>query len=410
MDPPQLRPWRWLPWRRPPTTAPVVLFALASFAETFSFSHLGAFTPLYLEQLGVPSEDVPLWTGLLTAATFVLGLPLAPLWGVWADRYSRKLIIVRSTVGEALIFLLFGLANAAWQLLAARALVGFILGNTGVMYAVLASMLPRAQLATAIGVVGAGGTLGMSIGPLVGGLLISHIGLSSLFVCDAAFCGLVAVLLILQFHERRDTARNDTSVLQLLRALPRNIIGTPRVSQLFLLYFSILLGGAAQMPFVPLLVEQVAPGEDLPLAIGTVMLVTGVLLAVSAPLLGRLAARQGAHRVLTAAMAGAAVATALQAAAPNLPILLGMRAASGLMLGGTGPLAVSMLALATPEDRRASVLNMTLFPAYFSFVFGGLIGSVAAGAGIRAVFVVAGGLQLAGAGAAAALGRGIPGR
>ncbi len=75
---------------------------------------------------------------------------------------------------------------------------------------------------------------------------------------------------------------------QLLRALPRHIVATPRVPQLFVLYFFILLGGSVQMPFVPLLVAQIAPGEDLPLAIGTIMLVTGLLLgAVAAAALGR---------------------------------------------------------------------------------------------------------------------------
>jgi MFS family permease len=91
---------------------------------------------------------VPRWTGLLAAASFALGLPLAPLWGVWADKYSRKLIIVRSALGEALIFLIAALSQSVWHLLLARVLVGFILGNTGVMYAALAGVAPRHQLAS----------------------------------------------------------------------------------------------------------------------------------------------------------------------------------------------------------------------------------------------------------------------
>ena len=35
---------------------------------------------------------------------FVVGMPLVPLWGVWADKYSRKAVIVRSALVEAVVF------------------------------------------------------------------------------------------------------------------------------------------------------------------------------------------------------------------------------------------------------------------------------------------------------------------
>src|SRR5436190_8171808 len=172
------------PWQRS-----ALLLALASFVETLGFGHLGSFTPIYLQQLGVPAEAVPAWTGILSASSFILGLPLAPLWGVWADRYSRKLIIIRSTLGEGLIFFLFAMAVEPWHLLVARMLVGIILGNTGVMYAMLADLAPRRQLAFAIGWISAGGTLGMSVGPFVGGWALSWISLSQLYLFDAVRAG-----------------------------------------------------------------------------------------------------------------------------------------------------------------------------------------------------------------------------
>ena len=62
-----------------------------------------------------------------------------------------------------------------WHLLIARALVGFILGNTGVMYAMLSDITPRRQLATAIAFIGAGSTLGVSVGPFVAGWLVASV-------------------------------------------------------------------------------------------------------------------------------------------------------------------------------------------------------------------------------------------
>src|SRR6266542_2834479 len=369
------------PWQRS-----ALLLGLASFVETLGFGHLGSFTPIYLQQLGVPAEAVPSWTGILSASSFILGLPLAPLWGVWADRYSRKLIILRSTLGEGLIFFLFSVAVEPWHLLIARMLVGVILGNTGVMYAMLADLTPRRQLAFAIGWISAGGTLGMSVGPFVGGWALNWISLNQLYLTDALACWLVVVLLALLLKERRSEAPPEGSTLDLLRALPGNVRASPAVPPLFLLYFVVFFGGNMQMPFVPLLVGAVYAGPDLPLAIGGVALAVGVLSAGSGPLLGRLASRFGSRPVLTLALSIGALAMLAQARAADYASLLMSRAAFGLVQGGTAPLVVSMIAGALPENRRGSVLNIILFPGYFAWLFGPLLGSALAALGIRAAF------------------------
>lgn len=377
-----------------------LLFALASFAETFGFGHLGAFTPLYLQELGLPAQAIPQWTGLLAAASFILGLPLAPLWGVWADRYSRKLIIVRSTLGEGLIFFLFGVAGAPWHLLVARMLVGFILGNTGVMYAMLSSITPRYQLGTAIGFLSAGSTLGFTVGPFIGGWLITQIGIGPLYLLDAAFCWAVGLLLVVRLRERRSGPAQVASTGELLRALPGNLRSSPLILPLFGLYFISYLGMSLQGPFAPLLVAEVHQGPDLPVAIGGVMLAMGMVSAICSPVAGRLGGRFGQRPVLTLALAVGSAAAMGQALAPDYPSVFGARAALGLLQGSTGPLIVSMIALATPEDRRASVLNMTLFPTNLAHVLGGVVGSGIATLHLRAVFAAGSGVLLLAAGVA----------
>ena len=383
-----------------------LLLALASFVETLGFGHLGSFTPLYLQQMGVTPDAVPTWTGVLSAASFILGFPLAPLWGIWADRYSRKLIIIRSTVGEGVIFFLFSIAGAPWHLLVARMMVGFILGNTGVMYAMLADSTPRQHLAFAIGCISAGGTLGMSVGPFFGGWALGYISLSQLFLIDAFACWAVAVLLAVLLTERHDRDRPTASTLELLRALPRNVFASPGVPSLFLLYFVVFLGVNIQMPFVPLLVDAVYEGPDLPLAIGVMALAGGILSAASGPGLGRLAGRFGSRGVLTVALAIGAVAMFAQARAPDYGSLLVARSIFGLATGGAAPLVVSMVAAVVPEVRRGSVLNIILFPSYFAWLFGPLLGSALAAAfGIRAAFAGSAVVIAIAAGLNAVLGR-----
>ena len=58
-----------------------------------------------------------------------------PLWGVWADKYSRKAVIVRSALVEAVVFACVALSREPWQLALSVLLIGLQLGNTGVMLA-----------------------------------------------------------------------------------------------------------------------------------------------------------------------------------------------------------------------------------------------------------------------------------
>ena len=144
------------------------LFVLAGVVESQAFGHMGAFTPLFLQELNVPAAQVPTWTGILSALGFVIGLPLLPFWGVWADRYGRKLIIVRSAYVEGVLFTVAALSPNVWVLAVARLLGGFVLGNTGVMLALLADVTPRRRLGLAVGIASAGFPLGSAIGPYFG--------------------------------------------------------------------------------------------------------------------------------------------------------------------------------------------------------------------------------------------------
>src|SRR5690242_1086711 len=113
-------------------------FTLAGVVESQAFGHFSAFTPLFLQELGVPGVQIATWTGILSALGFVIGIPLLPFWGIWADRYGRKLIIVRSAYVEGVIFTLAAFSPNVWVLALARFLSGFVFGNTGVMLALLA--------------------------------------------------------------------------------------------------------------------------------------------------------------------------------------------------------------------------------------------------------------------------------
>ncbi len=103
-------------------------------------------------------------------------MPLVPLWGAWADKYSRKVVIVRSALVEAVVFAAVALAREPWQVALAMLLIGFQLGNTGIMLAGIRDVTPRARLGTTIAIFGASGPIGFAVGPALAGILIDGFG------------------------------------------------------------------------------------------------------------------------------------------------------------------------------------------------------------------------------------------
>jgi MFS family permease len=254
----------------------LLLFGIASAVEAFTVSHVFRFMPLYLATVHVPPSEVPAWTGYLNAAFFLFGLPLVPFWGVWSERYGRIPIIARSAFVEMVVFAGLWFAQNRWQAGFALLLVGFQLGNTGVMLTALRAVTPRGRVGFAISLFGVTPSLGFALGPAVGGWLVDHgvLNLHSLFGLDAAM-SLVAGILLLAFAREgpRPPSPPGSAIQLALQALRTALTG--RVT---LIVFSVFgLAYFAQQianPFLPLLVirlhrfRRIGIAGRIPLTVG----------------------------------------------------------------------------------------------------------------------------------------------
>jgi len=365
------------------------LFVLAGVVESQAFGHLGAFTPLFLQELQVPQREIPTWTGILSALGFVIGLPLLPFWGVWADRFGRKLIIVRSAYVEGLLFTLAALSPNVWVLAMARFMVGFVLGNTGVMLAMLADATPRKRLGVAVGIASAGFPLGASIGPYFGGLIVQHYDIRTLLALDAGLSALTGLSLTLSIRRDR-RGRTGDSAGRLLRAAIRDVATSPGIGRLFVILFAAMYGLMLATPFVPIRLQQLYTGDPrlLPTLIGTTLTGAGVAMAITTPLWGRLGDVLGRTRVLPICLAAVAVGIFVQWAAPLLLPFQVAIIAIGLFQGGIGTTVIALLALLAPVERRASILNFSLLPSQLSWFLGPLTGALLARVTVQFPFLI----------------------
>jgi len=95
------------------------------FLTGMAFSLVMSFLPLYVEQLGVTDpHSLNLWSGVVFSIPFLFSAIASPFCDGLADRKGRKIMLLRSAPGMAIVMVLMGLSTSIWQFLTLRALSG----------------------------------------------------------------------------------------------------------------------------------------------------------------------------------------------------------------------------------------------------------------------------------------------
>jgi len=94
-----------------------------------------------------------------------------PFWGRMSDRYGRKPILLLSTAGMVVAYLIMAFSENLWMLGGARFLTGVMGANVAVAMAYITDITPIDKRAQGMGWVGGAISLGFIVGPAFGGLL-----------------------------------------------------------------------------------------------------------------------------------------------------------------------------------------------------------------------------------------------
>jgi MFS family permease len=318
-----------------------------------------------------------------------------------ADKYSRKAVIVRSALVEAVVFAGVALSREPWQVAASMLLIGFQLGNTGVMLAGIRDVAPRARLGTVMGVFGASTAVGMALGPTLAGLLIDGFGwsLAGVFWLSAALSVGTALLVTFGSREIRPVVIPQGRVLTLAFGAMRGVLTDPTVRRIFLIFGVSFLANQMSRPYLPIVVEGLTgtgPGlaSAIALVMGTAALVGGLI----APLGGWLGDRVGFRTVLVAALAGGGVVLGLMPFVPSVSALAGLAVVLAATTSTISAMVFGMLASDVAPDRRSATLNLVYLPLYAAGIAGPALGAVVVGVGgLPAPFLLGGAVFIVGA-------------
>lgn len=359
---------------------------VGSFVTVAGMSMVVPFLPLYVELLGIHNlAGIEQWSGAAFGAAYVFAAIMSPVWGKLSDKHGRKLMLLRASLGMAIVITLTGLAQNIYQLLGLRLLIGLISGYLASAITLVASQTPKEHSGWALGTLSTGSVSGSLFGPLIGGWLADIIGLRHIFFVTGFFMFLCFVTTSLLVHENFI----PTSYAQLTNREVWKMISNPKMLiAMFITTFMVQFANFSIEPIITVYVKQLLPDlSHIALISGIVVSASGISTVLAAPQIGRISDRIGPRRVLLACLIFAGLAVIPQAFVKNPWQLTGLRFIMGFAIAGLLPSINSLIKRHVPNAVSGRVYGFNQSSQYLGTIVGPIMGGqMAAYFGIKYVF------------------------
>lgn len=267
------------------------------FMVGMGFSEVMPFISLYIATMGnyTPGQ-LSLYSGLAFSATFLVSAFISPLWGSLADRYGRKLMILRASAGMAFCLILMGFATNVWELIILRLLEGVFSGYMSNSQAIMATQVPSERSGEILGILATGNVTGNLFGPFIGGVISTIFGYRWTFFITGGI--LIAVFLLsLQVTENfvPVTKEANLSTKQVIHKLSNAKV----VFGMFLTTLILQAANFSISPILSLYVKEIMHNSpSVTFFAGIVAAVPGIATLIAAPKFGALGDRIGTSKIL----------------------------------------------------------------------------------------------------------------
>jgi MFS family permease len=325
-------------------------FGLGSLAWNFCWP----FLPLRVEAVGVTDlGEIARISGLLAGATNLITAVLGPFWILLGERFGYKYQVMRAHLGTAVSMSAIGLARVPLQLAGAATLLGTFGGNYPHYLAIAASRASAADVGQVVGDLQAAGQIGSTLGPLVGGLIASQLGLTASFTLSSVVS--LSALGLVFFAIRPD--RPKAGERSPSRGSLRLALARPEHRWLMVIFLVGDAGIQGLRPLIPVIISQrVADPATVVTMTGLTATLAMAGTVVSALAVGRLSSRVAPGVILRVTLPLAALSAAAVPLAQGTLLLLAAWTVLGLAAGATTPAVFAWLGRLSPGSTGAFAL------------------------------------------------------
>ncbi len=341
-------------WRRN-----LYILVVVQLMSTAGFSLVFPFVPLYVQEVGIATRgSVAFWSGLAFSSQAFTMMLAAPVWGEFADRYGRKVMLVRATIGGAILLILMGLVQNAEQLVALRTIQGFVTGVVPAVSALVAASAPRERLGEALGLLNTSRAVGVAVGPVIGGIIGDAFGFRESFWITGSLLAISGVCALLWVHEEFVPPQASKQRVGFFDAY-KTLLSMPGMGGLYGLQFLRSLGQTMILPMAALfVVELMGETQGAATITGLIIGLASFTAASSGVWLGRLGDRIGHTKVLITAALAAALLYAPQPFVQHVWQLVALQGLQGFAAGGLIPSLSALMNLWAPIGKQGAVYGL----------------------------------------------------
>jgi putative multidrug resistance protein mdtG len=371
-----------------PWVVTLTILVASAFLMDMSFTMITPFLPVYLSsELGAKASEVDMWSGAVFAVTFFVSGLLGPVWGVLADRKSRKLMALRASIGLTISYALCGIVQTPMQLFAARFFQGLCAGLYPALLALLAASIPARKTGLSMGLMQGGMTVGAVVGPFVGGVLADYFGMRESFFVASVALGLISLLIGFCIKEKPRT----------IKVTSRNwfdwsVICQPAIFKMLMACAVIHASLFSAQPILPLYIAQLQGSMDnIMMLSGTIFSVCAISIMIASPILGAAGQKFGFLKVLSCSLFFAGLLISAQVLG-RTPFEFGVwRFIAGFAIAGLIPLVNSIISTECPPDKKGEVFGFNFLTGHAGMALGPFAaGALSGWFGYQAVIVASG--------------------
>jgi DHA1 family multidrug resistance protein-like MFS transporter len=364
---------------------------VSQFLSIMGFFFAVPFAPYYIQELGVRDPvKIKLWVSLFgAAAPFSLAI-FSPMWGALADRYGRRLMLLRANFGAAVVLALMATVESVEALIVLRLLQGLLAGTVTAAQTMVTSTTPENRSGTALGALSAAVYSGTMAGTFLGGIFADSVGYRYSFLGSGFLLLLAGVLIVVG-------TREDFVPPQPIPALGGVTVAMSGIAPaLPILLLTVTMAFCRQYDsaLFPLLVQEIHGSiQGAAFWTGSISAAGGLAGFLAGIVFGRLADRVEPPRLAKASSLGAALFMVPQGLVQGLALLFPARFGMVLCAGGLDPVFQVWLAKVTAPERRGSAFGWAATARSIGWFAAPLVsGLVASGFGLRTIYLV-GGMQ-----------------
>ncbi len=151
---------------------PAVVFILVTaLLDVMAMGVVIPVLPTLIEEFAGSNAQAGVWNGVLVALWAAMQFLCSPVIGALSDRYGRRPVLLISTAGLSLDWMLMALAPDLWWLAVGRMLGGMTSSSFTAVFAYMADITEPEGRSKAFGLIGAAFSAGFVAGPALGGVL-----------------------------------------------------------------------------------------------------------------------------------------------------------------------------------------------------------------------------------------------